>query len=1006
MVFVATLLVSMIPLCASLLWSKAPEADILQFFSYPWGAYQTIPRPQNSFSSDGISFYYVFFSFARDMIRSGELPLWNPYMYAGAPFLANPQSAVFYPYSVFVYLLPLNTGITLLFIANLVTAGFGMYLLLRRGFGFTLFASLFGGFSWMFSGSVMGFLHYSNSNVLAWLPLILFFADRLASTGRARYLFYFAFSFSASILGGHAEVTGVVGLVAVAYFLTLALAQYRKERSLSALFERNGMLILACLLGIALASIQLLPSVEYAQLSYRLFLYGKARALGTSFAFASTIDLRDIPTLLYPDVFASPLFNYYYMYKSAWLGRTYAAYAGIIAIALAPLGFRYRGKDVRTIFFLCALGVSLWYVFQWPLKPKLIYLLPLLENVGAPNLMYIVCFCFVVLGSFSLNTLLSLRSAAIINIRRLLVSDLICFVAATGVLMIQIANDNALRSMIESSPSAILPLKVFSPLSFENYLSFLSIEVVLSLSILTGGIVVLHLLIRRDTARLPRFMLQCLLIFLVLSNLLFYAIPFNSQADYSLAYPPTRMTDFISNSVGGYRIAPLQQELALNSPTQFRIQSVTGYDTLTPVTYGQLAAESLFAAHSGGVTNVKGIKSTVLDVLGAKFFVVDPNSELPEGYDDLTLGASSLASSQVLAELHSGTSIGQCFIASDGNLTKISVAVATGGRVYTRSSGSTSSLVREGVEGAVLYSDELDNAKIRGDTWLNFTFPTVEDSQGKEFCFWLTSNSTVGQGLFPWYYPINQNPGTELFVNGTSAVGSLVYQTYYRVGTPTNLTLVYSGEDGKVYRNNLAYPRAFMVYQYVQLSDDTEIVKLLNSPDFDSRNIVILKERLEPFVADSRAASQGLANITEYTPNRVTIKVSTPSAGFLLLTDQYYPGWQAFVNNKETKIFQADYAFRAILIPPGESTVTFLYHPESFVEGASITAVALVCSMLFLAFKYHSERAAPKRDSSLGRRSISSGGKALGFDITNRCPYRKHTFEDPFLDKESYSRIH
>jgi len=978
MVFIVILAASFTLLYPSLLFSKVPTtADILQFISYPWGASQTILRPQNSFSSDPITQYYVFFSFAREMFQSSELPLWNPYIYAGAPFLANPQSVVFYPYSLFIYLLPLNAGITLLLISNLVTAGFGMYLLLRRGFAFMLTPSLIGAFSWMFSGSMIGFLYYPNSYVLAWLPLMLFFTDRLVITARFSYCSILAFVFSFSVLGGHPDVTGVVVLVAVAYFLIQVIAEYWNERSFSLFFRKVGLFVIAVLLGIGIASIQLLPCLEYMQLSYRFFSYEKGAASGHTWAMGSITPLRYILTLLYPNTFTSSLFNY--NYARVWVARTYAGYSGIIALALIPLGMRYGKRDRRVIFFLAILLLSLWYAFAWPAKPNFIYHLPVLQYIESTDFLYLASFSCAALGSFSLNTLLLNRRDLSKSISKALLLDLISFFALSGLLIVHLVTDQGLRNMIDTSPSAILPLKVFAPLGFERYLSLFMVEVVFSLFVLTASMCVLYLLLRARTTTLRTTMLQSFLIILVLSNLMFYATPFNSQSEPSFAYPRTNLIDFISNT----RIAQLtlnSPQLALNSPMFFRIQSVAGYDNFLPLSYAQLVSEDkAFETNVGGVTDIYATKSPLFNLLGVKYFVVSPNSELSEGYDDLTLGVSSLASSRVIAELHAGTVIGQTFTASHMNLTKISVALATGGRVYTRESGFTFIYVRKGVNGPVLYTSQANNAEIRKDFWMNFTFPAIKGSQGKEFSFWLTSNSSVGQGLFPWYHPINQNPGTYLFVNSTAVAGSLVFKTYYRAGTPTNLTLVYSGEDGKVYRNNLAYPRAFMVYRYVHLSDDTEIVKLLNSPDFDSRNIVVLTEEVEAFSGEGTASDSAFVNITDYRPNRVSIEVSTSSAGILLLTDQYYPGWQAFVNDKETKIYQADCAFRAVVIPAGDSTVTFIYNPKSFVAGASITPASLIFSIIFLAFfKYRSVRTVQKEYSRAYRRNMTLGATNWG----------------------------
>ena len=65
--------------------------------------------------------------------------------------------------------------------------------------------------------------------------------------------------------------------------------------------------------------------------------------------------------------------------------------------------------------------------------------------------------------------------------------------------------------------------------------------------------------------------------------------------------------------------------------------------------------------------------------------------------------------------------------------------------------------------------------------------------------------------------------------------------------------------------------------------------------------------------------------IEEYRENKISLDVRTAKEGILVLTDTYYPGWEALVDGKETKIYRANYNFRAIIIPKGEHQIVFKY---------------------------------------------------------------------------------
>jgi len=74
-------------------------------------------------------------------------------------------------------------------------------------------------------------------------------------------------------------------------------------------------------------------------------------------------------------------------------------------------------------------------------------------------------------------------------------------------------------------------------------------------------------------------------------------------------------------------------------------------------------------------------------------------------------------------------------------------------------------------------------------------------------------------------------------------------------------------------------------------------------------------------------------------PNDVTIRLRVDSDGWLILSDTWYPGWQATIDGVSTRIYRANYLFRAVRVTPGEHQVRFEYQPLSFWTGAFISIV-------------------------------------------------------------------
>lgn len=134
-------------------------------------------------------------------------------------------------------------------------------------------------------------------------------------------------------------------------------------------------------------------------------------------------------------------------------------------------------------------------------------------------------------------------------------------------------------------------------------------------------------------------------------------------------------------------------------------------------------------------------------------------------------------------------------------------------------------------------------------------------------------------------------------------------------------------QDGnlELYRNHSALERARIFYNYEVIKDKKEIIKRFYSNDFNFRNTLILEENPSMNSKLEERRPDGNAEIVSYEPNKVVIQVKTEAPALLFLSDNFYPGWRAKVNGEEKKIYRADYSFRAVEVPKGQSLVEFYY---------------------------------------------------------------------------------
>lgn len=146
----------------------------------------------------------------------------------------------------------------------------------------------------------------------------------------------------------------------------------------------------------------------------------------------------------------------------------------------------------------------------------------------------------------------------------------------------------------------------------------------------------------------------------------------------------------------------------------------------------------------------------------------------------------------------------------------------------------------------------------------------------------------------------------------------------------------------KVWENEDAMPRAYIVHSYEIVKGDEEILDRLSSPEFDPRDAVILEEEPEGFEEPNGEIVEEWAKVVSYEPERVVIEATFASAGFVVLADMYYPGWVAEVDGERGKIYRANYLLRAVVLGEGKHRVEFKYVPGPYRVGRVISLVVLL----------------------------------------------------------------
>jgi len=314
---------------------------------------------------DPIQQYYPWRHFAVESLRQGTIPLWNPQAFCGTPFVANLQSAVFYPPNLLFLLMPVGLGFTATVVLHCALAGLFMFGFLRT-LGLARAASLVGAVAFMFNGALVAWAEYPALGlwVMVWLPLILWLLERAIQKGSIATAAAAGCVVGVQFLGGHFQYSVYV-LIGIAVFALWRVGGSRGER-----LRVLGYSALALGLGIAAAAAQVLPALELAARCQR-------PALSYADAIRSALPATHLATYLVPNFFGNPSDHNYWGHLAA--GRLHepglfletCGYVGILTLLLAfcGVGVRVRGRwlfaAVAGFGLLAALGTPVYAILYY-----------------------------------------------------------------------------------------------------------------------------------------------------------------------------------------------------------------------------------------------------------------------------------------------------------------------------------------------------------------------------------------------------------------------------------------------------------------------------------------------------------------------------------------------------------------------------------------------------------------------------------------------------------------
>src|SRR5437667_3821502 len=185
---------------------------------------------------DGMLFNVPLRVAAANIVRSGNLPLWNPYIFSGMPLLAAAQGGLLFPPNWFYLLFAPAVATNLMVVSTYVIAALGAYLYARR-VGASVAGAMITSLVWQMSGCLVGQISHINIvQTAAMLPWVLWALESFVGSHEYKRGALLAGMVALQVFAGHQQAFVYSLMLVAAYAIVMAVTDAQlRMRYLSSL---------------------------------------------------------------------------------------------------------------------------------------------------------------------------------------------------------------------------------------------------------------------------------------------------------------------------------------------------------------------------------------------------------------------------------------------------------------------------------------------------------------------------------------------------------------------------------------------------------------------------------------------------------------------------------------------------------------------------------------------------------------------------------------------------
>lgn len=986
-------------------------ADILYQWQ-PWRAHAPAPGPSvphNGLVADLVLENYVWKQFTVQCLRDRQLPLWNPHILSGQPFLAAGQHSALYPFSLIYYVFPLARAYGLFTVSQLLLAGLSLYYYART-IRLSRFSAAAGGLVFAFSGFLLVSTVFPMIiAAAAWLPFILAMVERLVQVASADaprpwrerlraplpWLILGSLGVGLQFLAGHVEISYYNLLVLGAYAVWRGVGAFYPRRRWRAALSFAGILSLMVVLGASLGAAQLVPLFELVTQNYREGSQSYRQIVGYAYP------LRRAIAFLVPDFFGNPTHHSYVdLYSgqtvSAWrnaLGqpthtidwgiKNYVeggAYVSILGLLLALIGALRRPR--QQAWFFIALGLfSLSLVFGLPTY-GLVFQLPGIRQVHSPfRWVFQYTVSLAVLAAMGAESLAGAARARR-HLRLPVTVGAVAGVAGLATL--------AGLGLVRAFPQRVLPLAdravaalALAPQAFSDGRMFVSYQapnlLLFALCLLGAAAVLLWPRLQRHGRPLARSAWPYALLALLVLDPAAWLRGFQPAVDPAPLTLRPAVIEFLQQQRQPFRITAYDTQgskpLPANTGMFYGLDDVRGYDSIIARQYAEvmscLGPQELEFNRIDRLTREQSLDSRILDLLNVRYVLTEETIDRPN---------YTLVHDSELRVYRNDDALPRAFVTFraavlPSRATLLQALPVADLRQVVLLEQAPESFARP--VGPVLFT-------ITGDVaWPNSGPACAIDA----------ANSAR--------YLREHTIDDPVSGRRENCRGLLLSELWNRCGAVGATEAIVTAADGRqvaIAKEDLLRWPILVVTQVGRRQLDAGQggpARLAFPPEAAGKypeSAWLQSIKTIEFGKPAAIAPQAPeVEYLEMSPNQVRLRVDMPAPGFLVLGDTFFAGWVAFskadgqADEVGLPVMRANGTVRAVQLPAGAQEVRFKFSPNTVKIGLFVSFMGAAWLLLLAAFWAWARVYSPAADEGAARRVARNTVAPMALQVVNKA---------------------